>query len=212
MSTKRIAWALAMGLAFSVTSPGVASSRAAVDSAATNVESLTPVQSSRTFYMRRTGCELDRRLSIVRGPETDGCLAVGFPPPALEYPAADGIPLILDATKRLDGVITYGNWWRPTAEEVSVGAGVFTLRIEVVGRLSDGESMMLGSHRASYLATPLQHRYDTPFSIALPAEADKQEFAGLTLRVTHGGASVLHGSAIPNDTNMTVPIWTTEEA
>ncbi len=210
MSTKRIASGLAMGLALLMISPGVASSRA-VDAAA-DVESQTPVQSTRTFYLRRTGCDPDQRLSIVRGDETGGCLRVGIAAAPFEYPAADGIPLTLDATKRLSGVVTYGNWWKPTAEEVSVGAGLMTLRIEVFGRLSDGESMLLGSHRTSYVATPLQNRYDTAFSIALPTEADKLEFAGLTLRVTHGGASVLHGAAIPNDTNMTVPIWTTEQA
>jgi hypothetical protein len=215
MSTKRIAWALAMGSALLVISPGVASSRAAKNAGAETVESLTPVQSSRTFYVRRTGCDADQRLSIVRGDETVGCLHnLGIMPSPLDYSAYDdGIPLTLDATRRLTGVITYGNWWRPLGNvEASVGAGLITLRVEVFGTLFDGESMMLGSHRTSYVATPLQHRYDTPFSIALPTGADKREFAGLTLRVTLGGASLLHGAAIPNDTNMTVPIWTTEEA
>ncbi|HVM11399.1 MAG TPA: hypothetical protein VM638_02830 [Actinomycetota bacterium] len=178
------------------------------------VEFAVPEKGSRRFYVRRTSCNADQRLSITRGSETAGCAqTVSLTPVAEEtatavtYAAENGVPFTLDATQPITGTLSLVSYLLVTGN-VGVGAGLVTADISVTGAEVGGAEQALGSTTISYTATPATYRVDTPWSIAPPATLDKKDFLGLTLSITVRGRNALHGFTRPNDTNFLVPIWT----
>lgn len=193
-----------------ITSPADGSTVAGGSTAVAGTVSFTePVPEDRTFYMRRTGCDDDKRLSIVQGSETSGCAYTASITPlnedsrlADEWPAVDGVPFTLDATREITGVITLSSYQPP----VYAGAGATTVDISVLGFKKSGGTASLGSTTVSYVATPGQN-HSTDWEITPPAELDGTDFNGLTLSTTVRGVNVLHGFTIPNQSNMTLPIY-----
>jgi hypothetical protein len=169
------------------------------------------VETERTFYVRRTSCDADQRLSVVKGRETAGCaFVVSLTPvaeetaPSLDYLAEDGTPFILDATRPIKGVVSHTSYLG--AGSAGVGAGLTTIDITVGASNASGAEELLGTTTVSYTATPAQYRYDVPWQIQPPANLNGVEFAGLRLNLLVRGRNLLHGFTRPNDTNLTIPI------
>jgi hypothetical protein len=186
--------ALAAGMALSLV-PGPASA----------------VESERTFYVRRTSCSADQRLSVDRGNETAGCaFVVSLTPvaeetaPSLDYLAEDGTPFTLDASRPIKGVVSHVSYLQ--AGTAGVGAGLTTIDVTVGAAGASGAEEVLGTTTVSYTATPAQYRHDVPFQIQPPAGLNGMEVTGFRLNLLVRGRNLLHGFTRPNDTNVTVPI------
>ncbi|HEV3475729.1 MAG TPA: hypothetical protein VG602_10280 [Actinomycetota bacterium] len=195
--TRLLQLALAAGMAVSLV-PGPASA----------------VESERTFYARRTSCNADQRLTVVRGRETAGCaFVVSLTPvaeetaPSLDYLAEDGVPFVLDATRPIKGVVSHVSYLQ--SGSAGVGAGLTTIDITVGASRATGAEEILGTTTVSYTATPAQYRYDVPFQFQPPAALNGTEFTGFRLNLLVRGRNLLHGFTRPNDTNVTVPITIT---
>jgi hypothetical protein len=169
------------------------------------------VETERTFFVRRTSCNADQRLTVDRGTETAGCaFVVSLTPvaeetaPSLDYLAEDGTPFILDATRPVKGVVSHTSYIG--AGSAGVGAGLTAIDITVGATGAGGSEQLLGTTTVSYTATPAQHRYDVPWQIQPPANLNGVEFTGLRLNLLVRGRNLLHGFTRPNDTNLTIPI------
>jgi hypothetical protein len=171
-------------------------------------------ESELTFYARRTSCNANQRLSVVRGTETAGCaFVVSLTPvaeetaPSLDYVAEDGTPFTLDSSRPIKGVVSHVSYLQ--AGNAGVGAGLTVIDVTVGASRASGMEELLGTTTVSYTATPAQYRYDVPFQIQPPAALNGMEITGLRLNLLVRGRNLLHGFTRPNDTNVTVPITVT---
>lgn len=109
-----------------------------------------------------------------------------------QYPAENGLPLKLDATKPVTGEITlYGGSClaevqgtgvcSPTG--LSVGQAVFRMRL--VGTI-DGEEQVLGTAEDSFDTAPGE-THTTEVSIEIDSQFDRAKVTELRLDTTHGG-------------------------
>lgn len=167
-----------------------------------------PEPSERTFYMRRTSCTTDQRLTTDQGTETSSCAeTVSLTPVAEEqaagttYDAEDGVPLTLDASRPITGVVSVVSYIGQSG--AGAGAGLTTIDISLTGG-----SQPLGSTTVSYTATPAQYRHDTQWSIQPPANLDKKDLSSLQLMIKVRGRNAMHGFVRPNSTKFTIPIYT----
>ncbi len=172
-----------------------------------------PVQVDATYFLRRDGecgTEGATYLSLVDAPDVDdlscGNLFYGVPAgtgnaqfaaPAISYVsrAGDGIPMTLDATKDVTGMI--GVKSRSVAQNgqgVRVGVGKATLNVELTGITGDGEKL-IGATAVNYDVTPgpLDQIYKVEFTIKPDAALDKSEFTSLKLTIWNSGNSLVHG-------------------
>ncbi len=117
------------------------------------------------------------------------------------WPAESGVPLTLDATRPIAGVITLSSY-------AGVGAGMTTIDISVTGTLANGQSFVLGETSVSYTAVPLRV-YSTAWTIQPDAAQDKKDFTGITLSTTVRGYNAMHGFTIPSQSHFTMGTWTT---
>lgn len=173
------------------------------------VEFIEPVPTDRQFFLRRTGCNEDKRLSTTQGSETSGCAYTASITPLNEdsrladlWPAVDGVPFTLDAARALRGVHTLSSYAPPN----NVGAGLTTIDIAAFGTLAGGSQVGLGSTSVSYTALPGQP-YSRPWEIDLPDQYDTRDFSSFTLSTTVRGVNALHGFTTPNASHTTVPIY-----
>lgn len=127
----------------------------------------------------------------------------------------DRVPFTLDASRPLSGVVTHVGLvdWRGSAVEgtgAGSGVGWTEIDISVSAEDLDGAWRTLGSTSVSYIATPARNTYQESWSIELPAELDKADFGGkITLTLVVRGYNAGHGFTVPDDTNFTVPIYST---
>jgi hypothetical protein len=141
----------------------------------------------RTFYFRRELCGnvagANRRLSVVKGSETIGC---GAPNSAVtpivdNYPAVDGLPLLIDASKQAEVTVV------ESAFVADVGGGVGQEKIEALltGTTVSGETKTIGTGSETQLVTPDKDEVTHTFSFALtdPGEV----LTALNLRITTSG-------------------------
>lgn len=176
----------------------------------------TPQPSERTFYVRaftNAPC-VGFRLSIQRGEGEGHCAAsiASFTPAAEEaatattYAAADGVPFTLDASRPITGVVSIESWAQIASG--GIGAGLMTVDVTLSSARDSGEGEVLGTTTVEYVATPLQYRYDTPWSIQPALKLDGTDFVSLQLSLRVRGRNVLHGATRANSTNLTIPIFT----
>ena len=124
------------------------------------------------------------------------------------YSAAEGLPLTLDATKEIKGMIAVGAW--ASGSGVGNGAGLTTLVITVKGT-KDDEEIVLGSTEITYPVTPAQNTYEHEFALKLDPALDKAQLTGLVIDLLNRGASVEHSWYSVDDpaSYLTVPSWVT---
>lgn len=169
----------------------------------------TPEASELQFFVRRTGCTDDKRLSVEQGAETSGCAEANSHTPANEitrtptlFNAADGLPFTLDASRSVQGVVTLTSFQQP----VYAGGGQVIVDISLSGS-SGGTAIDLGSTSVNYIAIPSQPPVSTPWTISPPTSADKKDFTSFTLSLTIRGIHITHGYVRPNGTNLTLPTY-----
>lgn len=170
----------------------------------------------RTFYVLRTGCLPDQRLSAWprdSWPNKLGCGRTDSLTPLNEvsrngtdYETVDGVPFTLDASRPIRGVASQVGFYRVL--DGGVGAGATSIDVSLSATLADGETKSLGSTTVSYLATPSQWQHDVPWQVTPPAELDGAEVTRLVLRLVVRGYNVLHGYTRPIDTYLKVPVST----
>ena len=193
-----------------------------------------PAQADQTFFMRRDACTGDEadnaRLSITDGTEpADGnqCgfldygvmnevyVASGDTAVSDAWPAVDGLPLVLDATKPITGTINmYSSYLGdPLPAEVGVAAGQVEMVIDITG-VSAGEDIVVGTAMVEYQVTPGTALYEVKFEIKPGAELDKKSFEEFVLTTTVRGPNALHGLYELDNPASTVivPSWVTPAA
>lgn len=165
------------------------------------------VAGERQFFVRRTGCTADQRLSVEEGAETSGCADSNSNTPLNEvnrtptlYNAENGLPLTLDASRSAKGVVTLTSFQQPAY----AGGGQVIVDVALSGK-SGGSTIDLGSTSFNYVAIPTQAPVSTPWTITLPASADGKDLTALTLSLTVRGIHVTHGYVRPNATHLTLP-------
>jgi hypothetical protein len=169
----------------------------------------TPQPSQRKFYLNGNG---GTHLSVVEGLDCNPGTIVSLTPVADEtaqaknYDATSGVPFTLDASRAITGVVSLISY--PEGGGAGAGAGLTTVDISVSGDVIGEGNQLLGTTTVSYIATPLQGRYDTPWTIQPPTALDKKDFSSLRLSLTVRGRNLNHGWTRCNSTNVTIPIFT----
>ncbi len=190
-----------------------------------------PVQTPATFYLRQvegTACgdEGAYFLSRTDAPDTGsacGSAYYGIPNDAADlaeptvYPATDGIPFTLDATKEITGLIGVksrtGLVGNPVdgstvRSPVAYGAGNTTLNVTISGT-TGGEVKQIGTAAVDYAVVPGTDLYEGEFTIQPLADLDKAVFTTLDISLYNSGDSVFHGFYTTDDpaSNFTVGTW-----
>lgn len=115
--------------------------------------------------------------------------ALGYIP--VSYPAADGVPFILDAKKPITGVVTMRSW-------NGAGVGLASVTVQLVGT-TGGEEVPVGEWSAEYQAAP-NGAYTFEYEIDADDALNKKKFTALTLNVVPGGTTAgVHG-VVEHDT------------
>ena len=149
-----------------------------------------------TFYLRRDGCGTSNdnpHLSVTSGTDGgDGCglifNAVAGPggdvdqAAFVDFPATDGMPLALDATRAITGAIAL------TGLEIGLAQVDVTLEA-----LVHGEAVTIGSDSESALLDPTANDTPIPFTIQPSATLDGSDLQALDLRVHIHGPNIYSG-------------------
>ena len=152
---------------------------------------------AKTFYLRRDGCGTSSdnpHLSTASGADAgDGCGWIGgtgVVPAAsetllsIDFPATDGMPLALDASKRVDGVLTIQN--DSVDGQNSLGAGAITVDVRLEA-LVGGDGVPIGSDTETAIIQPLASTVQIPFHVTVNRALDKADLNGLDLHVYYHG-------------------------
>ncbi len=166
-----------------------------------------PVQAEATYFLRRDAActeESGRYLSLTDAEDVDtgscGNLFYGVvnnadPQDPTRYSTreADGVPVTLDATKDVTGLISVKSYSIQGA--VRIGAGNANLHVELLGVTAAGEAVTIGTGDASYQVTPGAGTqvFEVEFTIKPDPKFDKTSFTSLTLSLQNTGNSVNHG-------------------
>jgi len=153
--------------------------------------SVTPT--STKLYLRRDGCGTatdNPHLSVTPGAPDggDGCGFVGGNGVASEvapglfsvdYPSSDGMPVILDTTKTIEGTFDL--------ENDAAGVGQVTLDFQLEA-LVGGDGIVVGTDTETVIVDPTTTEYPVAFHIAPDASLEKALISGLDLHVFLHGA------------------------
>lgn len=179
---------------------------------------VVPVQTDVSYFLHRNTCgeagDVTSMSTVDEEDGGDGCgaleagalteayLTSGQTPPStpagstgpdtVVWPATDGIPLVLDATKDVRGEITLQSFRGVTENPTGVSAGQSKLIIVLTGTV-DGAVKKIGEATAEYLVTPDKHTYTVAFTMKPDAALDKATLTTLELNTTLRGTSVLNG-------------------
>lgn len=120
-------------------------------------------------------------------------------------PALDGLPLTLDASKPIKGVINVESYYALGLGPDVMGVGEAELAVSLTGT-SGGEEIVIGELTSDpYMVTPASADYVVEFEIQPDAALDKKVFEGLTLGLELTGNQMFHG-VIPADGTSTLTL------
>jgi hypothetical protein len=151
---------------------------------------------STTFYLRRDGCGTSNdnpHLSVTSGTDGgDGCgllfnAVTGLGGDAdqgafVDFPASDGMPLALDGTHAIDGVIALTG--------AQVGLATVDVTLEA---LVGGSAVTIGKTSSSAILDPTGNDTPIPFTIPANGALDGSDVQALDLRVLVHGPNVYSG-------------------
>ena len=125
----------------------------------------------------------------------------------LVFSAIEGLPLTLDASEPVTGMIAVGAW--ATVEPVGNGAGLTTLVVRLTGTTKGKKSTLIGETSVQYLVTPAQSLYETKIKIQPDPALNGARFTTLELEVQNRGASVEHSWVWLDDpaSFVSIPQW-----
>lgn len=171
---------------------------------------------TRKYFLRRAECGGDDNLwlSTKNGPDT-ACadMQAGLLNDAVgqtelsetwqSYPAVNGVPFVLNATKPITGEITvYGAGCieEPAClPQGGLAAGNATLRLVVVAVTKAGKERSIGEFAESFVITPDEPTYTSTFKVWPDEFFSGDRFSGLRLDVQVGGVSYGPGGIAYDD-------------
>ena len=168
---------------------------------------------SSTFFLRQEGCGATAepgRLDPKRGTDgATGCGTVGGLPlaevdgtPEPFTSTGKGLPITLDAARKVTGQLAAGSW----VGNGSGGLGEVAFDVALVGVTASGATLDLGSTTVTGTATPGEDVVLVPFSLDVPAEARNAVLKGLTLEVLQRGANVgMSAQQLDGDSYLVLP-------
>jgi hypothetical protein len=162
----------------------------------------TPSPTTTRFYLRRDGCggkdnsgnavaNDNPHMSVTAGnPDGgDGCGSLLYTVGAgsqdtstytTGYPATDGVPLMLDASRTIQGVVDVQGFAGPAA-------GQLTVNVSADG-LADGNAVTFGTDAETVTIDPTATDTAVPFTITLPSGLDGSTVGAIALDVRYSGA------------------------
>jgi hypothetical protein len=165
------------------------------------------VQVDQQMFLRGDACAAEARgLSITDAPDAE-CIYTrsgllydageGLPAPVgadpwQTWPAVDGVPLKLDATKPITGEIYVEGLFPLVGDYPGISAGQVSVTVKVIGE-TGGEEKVLGEFVDQYTAVPGAAPHATMVEITPDAALNGLDFTSLTLHTRIGGPSVGHG-------------------
>ena len=189
--------------------------------------SAAPAAGDTQFFLRQDGCgaanpQQPGRLSTTAGSATEdtshGCgtigglpltevLATGLdtPPTPQDYTTENGVPLVLDASRDVEGVLTTRSW---TGGVGGVGDVVFEVRFTGVYTDARGRkaTAVLGEGSFSSPASPTKTTNPVPFTFDVDDKWAGVTFSALTLSTAQRGANVnAGGQSLRGTSHVTVP-------
>jgi hypothetical protein len=152
--------------------------------------------SSTAYYLRRDGCGTSSdnpHLSITSGTDAgNGCgltvtvVGVGGDADAnayVDYPSSDGMPLSLDASRKVTGTIDLDSF---SVQGTGIAAGAVTVDVSLEA-LVNGNGVSVGSDSETVVATPGAADYPVNFQITPNSQLDRADISALDLRIhLHG--------------------------
>lgn len=147
---------------------------------------------SSRFYLRRDGCGTSNdnpHLSVTSG--TDGGNGCGFIGGngfvstvskglfSVDYPSIDGMPLVLDSSRTIEGTLDLQN--------DAAGVGQVTLDFTIEA-LVNGDGVIVGTDSESVLVNPTQSDYPVAFHVTPTAALNKVSLSGIDVNVYIHGA------------------------
>ncbi len=173
-------------------------------------------QEDRTFYLRGTGCGATENfyLSTESGSdEYDGCGGIGGLPfqevfyqvdgaaPA-SFPAEDGVPAILDASKNVTGTIRAESWFGNPVP----GVGQVIVDVALSGVKLNNQFLEIGSDSVEVMNTG-SVGVQADFTIDIPDTANQVQLKELTFTVEVHGVNWNSGNlGLEGDSKFTLPI------
>lgn len=159
---------------------------------------------SSTFFLVQDGCGTETgpgRLEVKKlESDSAGCGTIGGLPfsevihqaegatPDSFDTVGKGLPITLDATKKLTGQVSALSWYAglvPTG-----GVGQITFDVTATAVTTAGTSIDFGSVTVSASGAPRQDVVSAPFSLTAPASANGAKLKSLSLGVVLRGANV----------------------
>lgn len=164
------------------------------------------------FYLRRDACGTTTdypHLSTTSGTDGgDGCglildqvgLIGDAAPQATftDYPSSDGMPLALDGTQAIDGVVALSG--------AQVGVADISVTLQA---LIGGQAVTIGTGSGSAVLDPTGANTPVPFTIPANTSLDGSDLQAMDLRVTISGPNVYSGFvALSGASYVDVPSYT----
>lgn len=182
------------------------------------------VQVDQQMFLRGDGCDAEARALSLEDAADAECIytragivydAIPESAPAPvgsnpwhTWPAIDGVPFQLDATKPITGEIYVQGLFPLVGDYPGISAGQVRVTVKLVGE-KNGEEIEIGEFVDEFTATPGAAAHAAMVEITPDEALDKAEFTSLTLHTRIGGASVGHGVyKLDNPSSfITVPTW-----
>jgi hypothetical protein len=202
MKLRRI---LALGLILGM----VAGSLSVADAAKKKRKIVKYLPTETSFFLRRDDCGGDAdnpHLSIIDdvdggtgcgsafagAPEEFFINADGAPFAPTVFPATDGVPKLIDASRDIEGAITVQSFQGDANNPGGLSAGQASLEILITGTVG-GEVVTVGSATAEYLVTPDSNTYVVEFTADVDDALNKKKLTTLDLTLVQRGVTALHG-------------------
>lgn len=168
---------------------------------------------SATFFLRQEGCGATSeagRLDPKRGGDSaTGCGTIGGLPfaeiagaPEPFSTVGKGLPITLDASKKITGQLAAGSWYGAGAG----GAGQVAFDVALTGTTVSGMAIDFGSATVTGTASPGQDVVLVPFTLSVPAGAAGARVKSLTLSLLQRGANVgMSAQQLDGDSYVVLP-------
>lgn len=124
----------------------------------------------------------------------------------ISYTAGEGLPMVLDASKKISGTIYVSSYRGAAQNPTGLSAGPTTFNMLLYGTVN-GEEKEIGTFTSDYTVTPAQQEYEVPFEITIDPALDKGQVETLGVDFWNTGATALHGFYAVNKSFITFPTW-----
>jgi hypothetical protein len=161
---------------------------------------------SSSFFLVQDGCGAETgpgRLEVKKlQSDAPGCGTIGGLPfdevfaqtGAIEPTSFDtvgkGLPIVLDASRKVTGQLTGSAWLGVGAG----GAGVVQFDVAATARTASGSTVDFGSTSVSGMGAPGQDEVQVPFELTVPSTANGQRITSISLLVLQRGLNTSYSA------------------